>query len=46
MMAPWLRLHLPNAGGPGLLPGQGNKHAVVKGLHAATQSVLHAATQL
>ena len=25
MMVPWLRLHLPNAGGPGLFPGQGTR---------------------
>ena len=39
-MAQWLRLHAPNAGGPGLIPGQGTRshvHATTKSLHATTK---------
>ena len=40
LVAQWLRLHAPNAGGPGLIPGQGTRshmHAVTKSLHATTK---------
>ena len=47
-VVPWLRLHAPNAGGPGSIPGQGarphvpatNKiqHAATKDLHAASKT--------
>ena len=33
LVAQWLRLHTPNAGGPGLIPGQGSRsymHATAK----------------
>ena len=39
-MAQWLRLCAPNAGGPGLIPGQGARshmHAATKSSHAATK---------
>ena len=47
LVAHWLRLHAPNAGGPGLIPGQGTRshmHAAAKSSHAATKSS-HAATR-
>ena len=43
----WLRLHAPNAGGPGLIPDQGTRphmHATTKSQHAANESS-HAATK-
>ena len=46
-MAQWLRLHAPNAGGPGLIPGQGTRshmHATTKSSHATTKSS-HATTK-
>ena len=39
-MAQWLRLRAPNAGGLGLIPGQGTRsymHAATKSSHAATR---------
>ena len=39
-MAQWLSLHARNAGGPGLIPGQGTTsrmHTTTKSLHAATK---------
>ena len=39
-MVQWLSLHAANAGGQGLIPGQGTRshvHAATKGLHAATK---------
>ena len=39
-MVQWLKLHAPNAGGPGLIPGQGTRshvHAATKSSHAATK---------
>ena len=38
-MIQWLRLHAPNTGGPGSIPGQGTKipHEETKSLHAATK---------
>ena len=43
----WERLHAPNAGGPGSIPGRRTRscmHAATKSLHAATKSS-HAATK-
>ena len=40
LVAQWLRLHAPNAGGPGSIPGQGtrsNMHAAAKSSHATTK---------
>ena len=47
-MVQWLRLHAPNAGGPGSIPGQGARshvpatkkiqHAAIKDLHAASKT--------
>ena len=40
LVAQWLRLHAPNAGGLGLTPGQGTRsqmHAATKSLHATTK---------
>ena len=40
LVAQWLRLCAPNAGGPGLIPGQGTRphmHAATKSLHATTK---------
>ena len=39
-MAQWIRLHDPNAGGPGSIPVQGTRshtHAATKSLHATTK---------
>ena len=46
LVGQWLRLSTPNAGGPGLLPGQGTRtvHAAVKSSHASTRSS-HATTK-
>ena len=46
-MVQWVRLHAPNAGGPGLIPGWGTgsrMHATTKSLHAAMK-IPHAATK-
>ena len=40
LVAQWLRLYAPNAGGPGSIPGQGTRshmHATTKSLHATTK---------
>ena len=40
LVAQWLRLRAPNAGGLGLIPGQGARshmHATTKSSHAATK---------
>ena len=40
LVAQWLRLHAPNAGGPGSIPHQGTRshmHAAAKSLHATTK---------
>ena len=40
LVAQWLRLCPPNAGGPGLIPGQGTRshmHAATKSSHATTK---------
>ena len=39
-MVQWVRLHAPNAEGPGLIPGQGTRshmQAATKSLYAATK---------
>ena len=39
-MAQWLRLHMPSAGDPGSIPGQGTRshtHTTTKSLHATTK---------
>ena len=40
LVAHWLRLHAPNAGGPSSIPGQGTRshmHAATKSSHATTK---------
>ena len=40
LVVQWVRLHTPNAGGPGSIPGRGTRshiHATTKSLHAATK---------
>ncbi|TEA34221.1 hypothetical protein DBR06_SOUSAS2710098, partial [Sousa chinensis] len=40
LVVQWLRLHAPNAGGPGSIPGQGTKshmHVTTKSSHATTK---------
>ena len=40
LVVQWLRLHAPNAGGLGLIPGQGTRshtHAATKSSHATTK---------
>ncbi|TEA36869.1 hypothetical protein DBR06_SOUSAS44310013, partial [Sousa chinensis] len=40
LVAQWVRLHAPNAGGPGSIPGQGTRshmHATTKSSHATTK---------
>ena len=47
-MVQWLRLHAPNAGGPGSIPGRqtgSHMHAATKSSHATTMS-LHATTKI
>ena len=42
LVAQWLRLHAPNAGAPGSIPGQGTKphmHAATKSSHATTKEL-------
>ena len=46
LVVQWVRLHAPNARGPGSIPGGGTRshmHSATKSLHATTKS-LHAAT--
>ena len=43
-MFQWLRLHTPNAGGPGSIPGGGNKARWTKSSQAATK-ILRAVTR-
>ena len=38
LVAQWLRLNISNAGGPGLIPGQGTKT-----LHEVTKKISHVA---
>ena len=47
LVVQWVRLCTPNAGGLGLIPGQGTRsctHATTESLHAATK-ILRAATK-
>ncbi|TEA24087.1 hypothetical protein DBR06_SOUSAS2610027, partial [Sousa chinensis] len=47
LVVQWLRLHVPDAGGLGWIPGQGTRshmHTAAERSHAATKS-LHAATK-
>ncbi|TEA36681.1 hypothetical protein DBR06_SOUSAS310086, partial [Sousa chinensis] len=40
LVAQWIRLHAPNAGGPGLISGQGTRShmcATTKSSHATTK---------
>ena len=40
LVVQWIRLHAPNAGGPGSIPGQGTRshmHATTKSSHATTK---------
>ena len=40
LVAQWFRLHAPNAGGTGSIPGQGTRshmHATTKNSHATTK---------
>ena len=40
LVAQWVRLHAPNAGGPGSIPGQRTRshmHAATKSSHATTK---------
>ena len=38
LVAQWIRLHAPNAGGPGLIPGRGTgSHMLQLSPHAATK---------
>ena len=40
LVVQWIRLRAPNAGGLGLIPGQGTRshtHAATKSLHATTK---------
>ncbi|TEA36862.1 hypothetical protein DBR06_SOUSAS44310005, partial [Sousa chinensis] len=40
LVVQWIRLHAPNAGGTGLIPGQGTRshmRAATKSLHATTK---------
>ena len=41
LMVQWVRLHAPNAGGPGSIPGRGTRshmHAATKSSHATTKT--------
>ncbi|TEA28252.1 hypothetical protein DBR06_SOUSAS3310034, partial [Sousa chinensis] len=47
LVVQWVRLHTPNAGGPGSIPGQGTRYhmcAVTQSLRAATKNP-HATTK-
>ncbi|TEA23034.1 hypothetical protein DBR06_SOUSAS12510026, partial [Sousa chinensis] len=44
LVVQWVRLHAPNAGGPGSIPGQGTRshmHAATKSSHVATKDPAH-----
>ena len=48
LVVQWVGLHTPNAGGPGLIPGQGTRsrmHATTKSSHATTKGP-HAAAKI
>ena len=44
-MVQWLRLCAPNAGGPGSIPGQGNRSSMLQlRVHTLQLKILHATT--
>ena len=47
LVVQWLRLCIPNIGGPGLIPSQGTRFHMLqlKSLHVTTKKILHAATK-
>ena len=46
LVVQWLRLHTPNAGGPGLIPGQGNRsHMLQLRVRMPQLKIPHAATK-
>ena len=46
-MDQWLRLRAPNAGGPGLIPGQGTRSRMPQlGAHVPQLKIPHAATKI
>ncbi|TEA25323.1 hypothetical protein DBR06_SOUSAS21410020, partial [Sousa chinensis] len=46
LVAQWLRLRTPNAGGPGLIPGQGTRsHMPQLRVRMLQLKILHAATK-
>ena len=46
LVAQWLRLHAPNAGGMGLIPGQGTRsHMLPLRVHMPQLKILHATTK-
>ncbi|TEA34999.1 hypothetical protein DBR06_SOUSAS9710073, partial [Sousa chinensis] len=43
----WLRLHAPNAGGPGLIPGQGTRSRMPQPrVHMPQLKIMHAAMKI
>ncbi|TEA30408.1 hypothetical protein DBR06_SOUSAS17710034, partial [Sousa chinensis] len=46
MVVKWLRRHTPNAGGPGSIPGQGNRsHMPQLRVHMPQLKIPHSATK-
>ena len=46
-MVQWLRLHTPNAGGPGLIPGKGTRSPMPQlRVHMSQLKILHAAMKI
>ena len=46
LMVQWLRLHTPNAGGPGVIPGQGTVSDMLQPrVPMLQQKILHAVTK-
>ncbi|TEA36668.1 hypothetical protein DBR06_SOUSAS310070, partial [Sousa chinensis] len=47
LVVQWLRLHTPNAGGPGSIPGQGTRsHMLQLRVHMLQLKFLHAARMI
>ena len=48
LMVQWLKLCGPNAGGPGWIPGQGNKssHVSTTSSHTTARDILHATAKI
>ncbi|TEA30144.1 hypothetical protein DBR06_SOUSAS4810005, partial [Sousa chinensis] len=47
LVVQWLRLHAPNAGGPGLIPGRGTRsHILQLRLRMPQLKIPHAATKV